>query len=178
VKKLVLIILCTLLLTIGCKLYNPVNNGISIEKIREAKDTALQKDSRVHIVWAAGRRKNFESMTNPDMTEVFGFTATAYEPYGPSGGNWELLYEDNEWNTYTIDEPMEIVLAIDLVDVEMDVCDAWNLIIEENYADSFYNWELFQRLHPDIEHPFFAFQVDSGFFIVNTITSEIEFEPY
>jgi len=48
--KYVLIILCALLLTIGCKLHDPEinSNGISIDKIREAKELVLQKDSRVH----------------------------------------------------------------------------------------------------------------------------------
>ncbi len=180
-RKHVLIILCALLLTIGCKLHNIDDDNISIPKIREAKEIALQKDSRVHIVTAVGARKNGEFMTDPDMTEVFKFIATVYNPYGSIDSIWELVCVDNEWNIIT-DSLMYmldgIVVSIDLVDIEMDVCDAWSLIKEENHVDSFYKWELFQTLHPDFEHPLFVFATDTGLFIVNTITSEITFEPF
>ncbi|MBN1693828.1 hypothetical protein JW879_00325 [candidate division WOR-3 bacterium] len=172
--------LCALLLTIGCKLHEPEINGISIDKIREAKDIALQKDSGVHIASAFGARKNGEFMTDPDMTEVFKFIATAYDPYGPTDSIWELVCVDDEWNIITdsLQGMFEgIVVSVDLVNIEMDVCDAWDLLTEEHGVDSFHNWSLFQPLHPDFEHPFFFFATDTGSFIVNTITSEIEFDP-
>jgi hypothetical protein len=177
-KKLVLIILCTSLLTTGCKLYNPEINGVSIEKIREAKEIIPVQSSRVHIVAAHGERMNNEFMTDPEMTEVFRFIATEYHPYNPTDNIWKLVCEDDECSISSIDMLVGIVFSIDLEEIEMDVCDAWDLITEEYDVDSFYNWALSQPLHPDVEHPFFAFQVDGGFFIVNTITSEIEFEPY
>ncbi len=177
-KKNVSIIMCTLLLTIGCELFNSDDDNISIPKIREAKEIALQKDSRAHIITALGARKNGEFMTDPDMTEVFKFITIAYDPYGPTDSIWELVCVDDEWNIITdsLQGMFDGIFFTDLVDVEMDVCDAWSLIKEKNNVDSFCHWSLFQVLHPDYEHPFFVFATDTGSFSVNTITSEIEFE--
>jgi len=182
-RKHVLIILCTLLLTIGCKLHDPKinNNGISIDKIREAKELVLQKDSRVHIAVATGRRLYDGFMTDPDMTEVFKFIATVHSSSDFLEDVWELAWVNNEWSMYTTDTLVDmydgIVVSIDLADIEMDVCDAWDLITEEHSVDSFYNWSLFQPLHPDVERPFFRFATETGNFDVDAITSEIEFEP-
>jgi hypothetical protein len=182
-RKHVLIILCTLLLTIGCKLHNPEinSNGISIDKIREAKEIALQKDSRVHIATATGRRLNDGFMTEPDMTEVFKFIAAVYSPDGSIQDVWVLFCVNNEWSMNTTDTLMDmydgIVVSVDLVDIEMDVCDAWSLIKEKNHVDSFYTWALVQPVDPDSKYPFFSFVTDTGYFTVNTVTSEIEFEP-
>jgi hypothetical protein len=177
-RKHVSIIMCALLLAIGCKLFNSDDDNISIPKIREAKEIALQKDSRAHIASAFGARKNSEFMIDPDMTEVFKFIATVYDPYGSVDSIWELVCVENEWNIITDSlEYMGSVFSVDLEDIEMDVCDAWDLLKEENYVDSFYVWSLCQPVHPEVEHPFFSFTTGTGHFIVNTITSEIEFEP-
>jgi len=181
--KYVLIILCALLLTIGCKLHDPEinSNGISIDKIREAKELVLQKDSRVHIAMATGRRLYDGFMTDPDMTEAFKFIATVHSSSDFLENVWELACVNNEWSMCSMDTLVDmydgIVVSIDLADVEMDICDAWDLVTEEHSVDSFYNWSLFQPEYPDFEHPFFVFATDTGSFSVNTITSEIEFEP-
>ena len=101
-KNRVLIVLCALVLTIGCNLFDSDDGNISIPKIREAKELALQKDSGAHIARAAGGRKNGEFMINPDMTEVFTFIATTDDnSYGLTDDAWELICMDNEWNIIT-----------------------------------------------------------------------------
>lgn len=146
---------------------------VSKVKIKDAKERALEKDERAHIVWSAGRKKDFGAMTDPIETEVFGFVATAYSSSGPDFGSWELTLQDDLWEITPTETPMGIVISIDLRDVTMDVCEAWGLAQKAGYSDPFYNWELFQSLHPDIPNPYFAFRILTGFIIVDTVTEEV-----
>jgi hypothetical protein len=178
-RKHLLIILCGLLLTIGCKLFDPGIHGVSIDKIREARKIASQQNSGAHIVTATGRRKNNEFMTDPKMTEVFEFMAAAYNPIGFTYNYWKLIYEDDEWSMSSIiTVPLGIDASIDLEDVEMDVCDAWDQVMEDNNADSFYNWALSKPIYPYVERPFFRFATDSGAFSVYPSTYKIGSEGY
>ena len=178
-KKYLLIILCILLLTTGCKLFDSELHGVSIDKIREAKEIALQQNREAKVVSATGRRKNGEFMRDPGMTEVFEFVAWAYNPIGFTYYFWELVYEDNEWSVSSETFPPVVCdFSIDLEDVEIDVCDAWDEITEENYADSFHTWSLFKPLDSYGELPYFLFATNKGAFSVYPSTSKIESEPH
>ena len=172
-KKYLLIILCTLLLTTECKLFDSGIHGVSIDKIREAREIVSQQNSEAHIISAAGRRENDEFMSDPEMTEVFEFMAAAYNPIGFTYNAWELVYEDKEWSISSIvTVPLEIDASIDLEDIEMDVCDAWDKITEANSVDSFYNWSLFKPYgETHDESPFFRFETAVGAISVHPSTS-------
>ena len=167
-RKQVLIIIFTLLLTIECKLYDPEIDGVSTRKIRAAGEIVSLQSSRARIVSAHGERMNNKFMTDPEMTEAFRFLAAAEN----TNNMWRLVCENDEWSITSIGMLLGIVFT-DLEDIEIDVCDAWDLVQEEYSVDSFSNWSLFQPLVPEVERPFFRFATETGSFDVDAITSEI-----
>ena len=67
---------------------------------------------------------------------------------------------------------MNINLSINLIDVEMDVSEAWILVQQAGFNITFYSWELFLTLGPYRENPYYVFCVSGGrreFVFVDTV---------
>ena len=139
--------------------------------IQEAT-TRVQQNDPDAIVYSVSGVNGASLCGEGSMTLTYTFIAINPEN---DATYWLLTYEATEqtWTSEELAGPLVGVGYTDLTQVAMSEAQARTLLADAGHADDFWQWSLYQPLHPDYPNPLYGFTYEDKSVTIDTVTQEV-----
>ena len=133
----------------------------SLQMINSANDKIKELNPDAFIIWAGGKRLDNKSLSSPSETNDWYFIAATTDFYGET---WLINY-NGKWliKDYTLSQTS--LGYSDLLNVKMDLNQAWEKAKDKGYKPPFNTWELLSPYCVNTINPLFVFSTSRLFFV-------------